>query len=118
MQATRWTAAVLEPMRLATDPPADAVITSLFKAGDVTSVSTLFATLVANESPVPADLPPQVRDYFEQTEGLPAWSDAGLISQGEPTPPRSAPKLAVARTVTVRDGCPLAEFEHKQLDLS
>ena len=54
---TRWTDAVLEPMRQATDPPADAVITSLVEAGDAAQVSRLFASLVANEGPVPADLP-------------------------------------------------------------
>jgi hypothetical protein len=79
----RWTDAALEPLRGVGDEVADAVIASLVERGDAGEVSKPFASLVSNDAPVPAELPPVVRDYFAQTEGLPSWSDPELILAGE-----------------------------------
>jgi hypothetical protein len=53
------------------DPVADAVITELFREGDITAVNELMRTLVVNDG-LPSDrLPAIVRDYLTRTEAPP-----------------------------------------------
>lgn len=42
----RWSDALLDPMRLTMDPPADAAVESVFRSNDVEGVNALMRTLV------------------------------------------------------------------------
>jgi ER-bound oxygenase mpaB/B'/Rubber oxygenase, catalytic domain len=88
-----WTDSLLEPMRSAGDPLADAVIAELFAKSEVSAVNELMRTLITNEFPEPANLPDVVRSYLEKTDELPDWANPDLIAAGEQVFWRYGPKL-------------------------
>lgn len=78
-----WSDAKLDAMRLVGDPRADDVVQALFAAHEEAEVGALFHALTRDDAPVPDALPPIVRAYFEETEGLPEFADPALIRVGE-----------------------------------
>ncbi|MFL6416014.1 MAG: oxygenase MpaB family protein [Bryobacteraceae bacterium] len=88
-----WTDSFLEPMRQAGGPLADGVVAELFAKSEVTAVNELMRSLIANEFPEPASLPPIVRDYLDKTDQLPGWANPDLIAAGERLFWRYGPKL-------------------------
>src|SRR3954470_3813794 len=90
-----WTDSFLEPMRQTGDPLADAVISELFAKSEVGAVNELMKTLITNEFPEPATLPPSVRSYLEDTDRLPDWANPELIAAGERVFWRYGPKLVL-----------------------
>jgi hypothetical protein len=80
---TKWTDALLEPMRAVDDPPADAVIEAVVRADGDAGLAAALRSLVQNDEVIPGELPQAVRDYFAQTAALPAWADRSRIAQGE-----------------------------------
>src|SRR3954454_298363 len=80
---SRWTNALLDPMRQIQDPAADQVVSDLFAAGRITAVNDLMTTLVRNDSMPPDQLPPNVRDFLARSGALPGWADARKIELGE-----------------------------------
>src|SRR5437763_16890983 len=90
-----WTDSLLEPMRQAGDPLADAVIAELFAKSEIGAVNELMKNLITNEFPEPAGLPDIVRDYLEQTDRLPDWANPELIAAGEKVFWRYGPKLVL-----------------------
>jgi hypothetical protein len=83
MTEQRWTDEFLEKMRQQCDPLADEAVASLFHQGKVGTANALMKQLVANEQLLPAQLPPELRWYFEQTGQLPPWVDKQLLRAGE-----------------------------------
>lgn len=59
--------AMLDSMLTLGDPIADAAIAEAFELGQVHRVNDLLEGFDQNGEPVPADLPPQLRQYFEET---------------------------------------------------
>ena len=90
-----WADSLLDPMRQTGDPLADSVVAELFASGDIAPVNNLMKNLVVNEFPVPADLPPVVRDYLAKTDALPGWADPDRIKAGEQVFWRYGPQLIV-----------------------
>lgn len=75
----------LEQMSKLGDPPADTLVSELIQRGraEEAHANHLFDLLASNRDPVPANLPPAARAYFESTAQLPAWADPELIRQGQ-----------------------------------
>lgn len=80
---SRWTDAVLDAMRQTTDSLADALVAEIYEAGEVDSVNPLLFKLFRNDDPIPADLPPRLAAYFDDTDALPPWADAAKIERAQ-----------------------------------
>jgi len=79
----KWTNELLDQMRKAIDPRADDVIASVIKIGGLSAFNAMMKELVNNRDAIPASLPGIVREYFEDTQALPTWTDEEKIQQGE-----------------------------------
>ncbi len=84
----------LDSMRQQGDPLADAAIAQAFELGAVGRVNDLLAGLKRNGDPIPADLPPLIREYFADTATLPAWADRAAIERGRALWGRYGPHMA------------------------
>lgn len=93
-----WTNETLQPLRNIGDPVADKVIAELFSDGDVPAMNALMNGFVANEHPLPADLPAPVRDYLLKSIELPPWADPALIKVGEDVFWRFGPQIILILT--------------------
>jgi len=82
-QHGRWSSALLDEMRTQTDPAADAVAEAIFEAGDITTINELLQCILENDDPIPPGLPPAARDFFDQTDDLPAWADGAKIERAQ-----------------------------------
>ena len=83
MENDRWTDRFLDEMRQVGDPPADAVVQTLFEQKQIPTVNELMKLLVRNDMPPPETLPPAARQYFDETDDLPDWADMALIREAE-----------------------------------
>ncbi|WP_237047839.1 oxygenase MpaB family protein [Lentzea guizhouensis] len=63
------------------DPPADAVIADLVGSGRTGEVNRVLAEFRGNDTPIPENLPPSVRDYLVATDSPPAWMDAERVAR-------------------------------------
>ncbi len=81
--ARQWTTEFLESKRRMTDPLADEVINTIMQKGEENSVNSLFGSITKDGDQIPADLPDEVRAYFEKTAILPDWADKDLIALGQ-----------------------------------
>ena len=80
--ASRWSDAVLDAARRRGDPPADAVVASLFATHGVDAVRGLMAQLVTDDAFVPETLPGDLRAFLDATD-VPDMRDAATIEAGE-----------------------------------
>ncbi|AQG80270.1 oxygenase MpaB family protein [Spirosoma montaniterrae] len=78
-----WTPEFLDSKRHRTDPVADSVVQQILNRGEINQVNRLFSIIVADDGTLPADLPAEVRQYFDQTATLPPWADPDLIELGQ-----------------------------------
>ena len=81
--ARQWTTEFLESKRKMTDPLADGVVSKIIQKGEKYTVNTLLGSFSKDDDALPADLPIEVRDYFEKTAVLPDWADKDLIALGQ-----------------------------------
>ncbi len=93
-----WTGENLQPLRGIGDPLADSVIDELFSDGGVQAMNSLMSGFVANEHPVPEDLPAPVRNYLLQSVELPDWASPELIKAGENLFWRFGPRIILILT--------------------
>lgn len=79
----RYTDAYLDSMRALGDPPADAVIASLYSAGDaaVQQANLLLRDLVDNDDIPAHSLPASLRDFLADTQP-PTWVNRQAIEEG------------------------------------
>jgi hypothetical protein len=96
--ASVWTSETLQALRNIGDPVADAAIAELFSDGGVQAMNTLMSGFVANEYPVPDNLPLPVRNYLQQSLELPGWADPALIKAGEDVFWRFGPRIILILT--------------------
>ncbi len=68
MTSSRWNDATLDAMRQVGDPLADEAVAKLLAKGNLKAVQSLMNTLIRNDQPIPADLPPELQEYFAATE--------------------------------------------------
>ncbi len=82
---SKWTNAYLDEMNQKMDPVADRVVASILNEGtaEEIKVNELFGKLIRTSDPVPAGLPAEVQNYFDETVTLPEWADPKLIKAGE-----------------------------------
>jgi hypothetical protein len=90
-----WTDEQLDGMRLVGDPPADRLIATLKREGNVTAVNDLLHTIVRNDDLPPDDLPPKVRDFLETTAVLPAWTDPAKLKVASQLFERHGPEIVM-----------------------
>jgi hypothetical protein len=83
MADARWSAAVLDRMRLEGDLLADATVKAVFDKGAVAAVNDLLTKLVRNDDIPAGPWPPELADYLGVSARLPSWADAALIRTGE-----------------------------------
>jgi hypothetical protein len=93
-----WTDENLQPLRDIGDPLADTVIDELFSDGGVQAMNSLMSGFVANEHPVPDNLPAPVRNYLLQSVELPGWASPELIKLGEDLFWRFGPRIILILT--------------------
>ena len=77
------TDAKLNEMRQKGDPVADRAVEAVFKRDGVGAVNAVLQKLVRVDQPVPAELPPEVQKFLEETLDLPEWADMGKIERGQ-----------------------------------
>jgi hypothetical protein len=75
-------AALLDELRRAGDPSADAVIGELAHTQQIRAVSRILRHLVDNDQPVPEELPPSITGWLRETAELPAWVDRDRFESG------------------------------------
>jgi hypothetical protein len=75
-------AALLDELRRAGDPSADAVIGELAHTQQIRAVSRILRHLVDNDQPVPEELPPSITGWLRETAELPAWVDRDRFERG------------------------------------
>lgn len=77
-----WTPALLDEMRRTGDPLADATLQQAVAADDVARINRIFRSFAADVAQVPADAPPEFRDFVQATRHLPADTDRASVGRG------------------------------------
>lgn len=77
-----WTDEFLTAQRAVGDPVADAVVRRVFERQDRAALNAFMGRLVSDRE-IPADLPPEIREYLEATSALPAWADVAKMREAE-----------------------------------
>lgn len=78
-----WDTAFLRSKRAHTDPEADSTVSQIIQSGNTEHINAMYAALRRNDSPMPADMPQYVQDFFNGKKALPSWADQDLIRVGE-----------------------------------
>ena len=73
---------LLDRLRAVGDPSVDAVVEEVAARGEVRAVSGALRQLIDNDQPVPADLPPSMARWLEETGELPAGVDLDRLERG------------------------------------
>lgn len=73
---------LLDELRRAGDPSADAVISELAQTEQIREVSRILRHLVDNDRPVPEELPPSIARWLQETAELPGWVDCDRFERG------------------------------------
>ncbi|RDI35091.1 oxygenase MpaB family protein [Lentzea flaviverrucosa] len=71
----------LHALKYEGDPLADAVIAHLIENGNLNEVNQVLAEFRGNDEPIPAHLPPVVRDYLVATDDPPEWMDEERVAR-------------------------------------
>jgi ER-bound oxygenase mpaB/B'/Rubber oxygenase, catalytic domain len=80
---SKWSDALLDPMRELGDPLADGPVAAVLERGGANAVNALMQTLVRVDQPVPEEMPDEIRAYLVETLPLPDWADMGKIKRGQ-----------------------------------
>jgi hypothetical protein len=84
MTATQWSDdGFLDGLRRQGDPLADGAVERMIQERDDSEVNRLFRVMRSDNQPLPADLPPSILDFLEQTKELPAGVDLERVHRGE-----------------------------------
>ena len=81
--APRWTDAALDGWRRVADPVTDPLSRQVLEAGGPAALGRLTRQLDDWEAPLPDDLTPAMRAYFETPLAYPAWVDESRIAHAE-----------------------------------
>jgi hypothetical protein len=82
-QASRWTNASLDALRAVADPGVDPLVREVYDASGPAGLGLLTRVLDDWEAPIPADLPPGLRAYFDQRPEFPVWVEPSRIRRAE-----------------------------------
>ena len=81
--ATRWTDQALDRLRRVADPLTDPLSQQVLEAGGPGALGRLTRQLDDWEAPLPNDLTPAMRAYFDTPLTYPAWVDESRIAHAE-----------------------------------
>lgn len=96
MGNVRYDDALLDRLRAAGDPGADAVVAELARSGEVGTVGKVLRHLIDNDQPVPAELPSAAAGWLERTSELPGWVDQAKLERGCKLVVDHGPQVCVA----------------------
>ena len=83
MTGTRWTDEALDRLRRVADPVTDPLSKEVLDAGGPAALGRLTRQLDDWEAPLPDDLTPAMRAYFDTPFTYPAWVDYSRIAHAE-----------------------------------
>lgn len=83
VSAARWTDEALDRWRGVADPITDPLSKEVLDRGGPAALGRLTRQLDDWEAPLPADLTPAMRGYFDQRLSYPAWVDESRITHAE-----------------------------------
>ena len=83
MRFGRWTESLSTEMRAQADVEADSCLAELAAAGQLQPIQAVFRAMPDNHSPLPADAPEPLRQFFASKMTLPPWADPARIRRGE-----------------------------------
>ena len=72
----------LDTLRRSGDPAADAAIAALIADGGLAAAGAAFKFLRANDTPLPPEAPPALKDFMTASAGLPPGLDLGRLANG------------------------------------
>ena len=81
--ATRWTNEALDRLRRVADPVTDPLSRQVLEAGGPGALGRLTRQLDDWEAPLPDDLTPAMRAYFDTPLTYPAWVDQSRIAHAD-----------------------------------
>lgn len=81
--AERWTDEVLDRLRLQGDPRAHQAVEELQREHGARATALVFATMSANDTPLPPDAPRPLKEFFADTSELPPGVDHARLQRGE-----------------------------------
>lgn len=90
------TGALLDGLRRAGDPSADAVVDELSRTQQIRTVSRVLRHLVDNDQPVPDALPPSLIRWLDASAELPPWVDRARLDHGCTVVVEHGPQVCVA----------------------
>jgi hypothetical protein len=88
--------ALVDDLRHAGDPSADAVIEELARTDQVRTVSDVLRSLTFNDQPVPAELPASIGRWLDEHCVLPDWVDRDRLERGSAVVVEHGPQVCVA----------------------
>ena len=91
-----YTEGLVDDLRHAGDPSADAVIEELARTEQVRTVSDVLRSLTYNDQPVPAELPASIGRWLDEHCVLPAWVDRDRLERGSAVVVQHGPQVCVA----------------------
>ncbi|MGB1249553.1 MAG: oxygenase MpaB family protein [Candidatus Promineifilaceae bacterium] len=83
MRKSEWSDTVLDPLREVGDPLVDDVLSAEMRKGSMRQVSQLLKTIVRNDDPISAELPPAIQAYFNDTAQLPPFADPQKLATAQ-----------------------------------
>jgi uncharacterized protein (DUF2236 family) len=91
-----YTEGLVDDLRHAGDPSADAVIEELARTDQVRTVSDVLRSLTYNDQPVPAELPASIGRWLDEHCVLPDWVDRDRLERGSTVVVEHGPQVCVA----------------------
>jgi hypothetical protein len=91
-----YTEGLVDDLRHAGDPSADAVIEELARTDQVRTVSDVLRSLTYNDQPVPAELPASIGRWLDEHCVLPDWVDPDRLERGSTVVVEHGPQVCVA----------------------
>ena len=91
-----YTEGLVDDLRHAGDPSADAVIEELARTDQVRTVSDVLRSLTYNDQPVPAELPASIGRWLDEHCVLPDWVDRDRLERGSAVVVEHGPQVCVA----------------------
>lgn len=105
----RYTDERLDSLRLVGDPIPDRLIEELARDQSLAEVNRTMRHLVANDHPIPEELPDNVERWLHETDSLPDWADRARLDRGHAFFVEHGPMIALILSTASLVECYAAE---------